>query len=279
MCENSLSSIDEIVTVDNATGVADEKFLNNNYITSNGIGGSTSDIAFSKKALHQCDADENLFLRFLELDPPCSDTQSNNSKKQSSNKPSLGRTPFTITKKLQKVGDKGFGFSIVWTHPPRIEKIETGLSAEKSGILPGDYVIFIDKYNIVTMPELDILNLIRTQGNTLILEIFRRPTRQGQGKPTTPRLLANASIQQQSFEEDTLMKPQRPWSSSAYSNASLELTKRRLQLPQVVASKEVSIYVYAHNNHFSLLVIIKSIGKTVINVDIFHLGLNYEFLR
>lgn len=248
MCENSLSSIDEIVTVDNnnATGVTDEKFLNNNYITSNGIGGSTSsDIAFSKKALHQCDADENLFLRFLELDPPPSDTQSNNSKKQSSNKPSPGRTPFTITKRLQKVADKGFGFSIVWTHPPRIEKVEQGLSAEKSGILPGDYVIFIDKYNIVTMPELDILNLIRTQGNTLILEIFRRPTRQGQGKPNQqqqPRFLANTSIQQQSFEEDTLMKPQpRPWSSSAYSNASLELTKRRLQLPQVVASKEVII--------------------------------------
>lgn len=254
MCENSLSSIDEIVTVDNATGVTDEKFLNNNYITSNGgIGGSTSDIAFSKKAIHQCDADENLFLRFLELDPPSSsDTQSNNSKKQSSNKASPGRTPFTITKRLQKVTDKGFGFSIVWTHPPRIEKVEQGLSAEKSGILPGDYVIFIDKYNIVTMPELDILNLIRTQGNTLILEIFRRPTRpQGQGKMNTQQrlLVTSTSIQQQqSFEEDTLMKSQRPWSSSAYSNASLELTKRRLQLPQVVASKEVSLL-----NSFSLI--------------------------
>jgi hypothetical protein len=245
MCENSLSSIDEIVTVDNATGGIEEKYLNNNYLVNNGIaerngmGGSSTDIAFSKKAIHQCDADENLFLRFLELDPPFSDTQSNNSRRLSTVKPTLGRTPFTITKKLQKVADKGYGFSIVWTHPPRIEKVEQGLSAEKAGILPGDYVIFIDKYNIVTMPELDILNLIRTQGNTLTLEIFRRPAKgQGQGKSNGTRLVTSAIIQQQSsFEDELPIKPIRPW--SAYSNASLELTKRRLQLPQV-ASKEVS---------------------------------------
>lgn len=256
MCENSLSSIDEIVTVDNATGGIEEKFLNNNYLVNNGIvdrdrngvGGSSTDIAFSKKAIHQCDADENLFLRFLELDPPLSPTQSNNSRRQSSVKaPTLGRTPFTITKKLQKVAEKGYGFSIVWTHPPRIEKVETGLSAEKAGILPGDYVIFIDKYNIVTMPELDILNLIRTQGSTLTLEIFRRPARQGQGKSNSTRLVTSAIIQQQSFEDDSQMKPTRPWSSSAYSNASLELTKRRLQLPQVVASKEVSKQIFQKN--------------------------------
>lgn len=226
MYGNSNSSVDEIVKAyDGATG---DKQNNN-------------DMAFSKKAQHQCDADENLFLRFLELDPPVTDTQSRQSSLGKSN--SNGRTPFTITKKLVKSPENGFGFSIVWTHPPRIEKVEAALSAEKSGILPGDYVIFIDKYNIVTMPELDILNLIRTQGNSLILEIFRRPTSQGSIKMVPPRLVTTAATNRQlSTDEESSIKPSHLWSSSAMSNTSLETTKKRLRLPQVVAiSKEVSL--------------------------------------
>jgi hypothetical protein len=96
MYGNSNASVDEIVKAyDGATG---DKQNNN-------------DMAFSKKAQHQCDADENLFLRFLELDPPVTDTQS----RQSSLGKSNGRTPFTITKKLVKSPENGFGFSIVWT--------------------------------------------------------------------------------------------------------------------------------------------------------------------
>lgn len=228
MYGNSNPSVDEIVKAnDCATGDKLNRINNN-------------DIAFSKKAQHQCDADENLFLRFLELEPPATDTQS----RQSSLGKGIGRTPFTITKKLVKNPENGFGFSIVWTHPPRIEKVEPNLSAEKGGILPGDYVIFIDKYNIVTMPELDILNLIRTQGNTLILEIFRRPTRQGSMKMIPPRLITTAATNRQmSTDEESSIKPSQFWSSSAekMSNTSLETTKKRLRLPQVQAiSKEVS---------------------------------------
>lgn len=167
-------------------------------------------MVLSKKALHQRDADENLFLRFLELDPPnapndlANTTSAANSattttttgntnttantnttttnvgssstgieRRQSGTKP-VGRTPFTMTKRLSRTSDRGFGFSIVWTHPPRVEKIEPGLSADRCGILPGDYVIFVDKHNVVTMPEADVLNLIRSQGAQLTLEIFRR---------------------------------------------------------------------------------------------------------
>lgn len=79
-----------------------------------------------------------------------------------------------MTKRLTRTEERGFGFSIVWTHPPRVEKVEAGLSADRCGILPGDYVIFVDKHNVVTMPEADVLNLIRSQGSTLTLEIFRR---------------------------------------------------------------------------------------------------------
>lgn len=142
-------------------------------------GGSTTstggDISLSKKALHQRDADENLFLRFLELDPPVEGSQRRQSASLSY-KNTNGRTPFTISKKLTRSGDKGFGLSIVWTHPPRVEKVEPGLSADRAGITAGDYLVFVDKQNVVTMPESDVLNLIRAQGNTLSLEIFRRPS-------------------------------------------------------------------------------------------------------
>ncbi|XP_033246938.1 uncharacterized protein LOC108164652 isoform X1 [Drosophila miranda] len=185
----------------------------------------------SKKALHQRDADENLFLRFLELDPPADGNAnsttsaagntggsasgaapggggaiasvicnvnanvsnanhlngaSGGGRRQStmasggsggsagSGQRQLGRTPFTMTRRLTRTEERGFGFSIVWTHPPRVEKVEAGMSADRCGILPGDYVIFVDKHNVVTMPEADVLNLIRSQGSTLTLEIFRR---------------------------------------------------------------------------------------------------------
>uniref|UniRef100_A0A0K8UG72 PDZ domain-containing protein n=1 Tax=Bactrocera latifrons TaxID=174628 RepID=A0A0K8UG72_BACLA len=140
-------------------------------------------MTLSRKALHQRDADENLFLRFLELDPP-TDTAPTNAtsatpsasggRRLSATSKTVGRTPFTMTKKLTRTAERGFGFSIVWTHPPRVEKIEPGLSADRAGIQPGDYVIFVDKQNVVTMPEADVLNLIRSQGSTLTLEVFRR---------------------------------------------------------------------------------------------------------
>lgn len=189
---------------------------------------SQQPMVLSKKALHQRDADENLFLRFLELDPPADGNAnstttgttagttgtagtgsgagaaggggsasaaansnasnanhmngggSNSSTRRCSTMPGYarsatsGRTPFTMTKRLTRTEERGFGFSIVWTHPPRVEKVEAGLSADRCGILPGDYVIFVDKHNVVTMPEADVLNLIRSQGSTLTLEIFRR---------------------------------------------------------------------------------------------------------
>ena len=225
----------------NPTSLNPVERYNNNYMN----GGSNSDIAFSRKALHQCDADENLFLRFLELDSPAkagSDTQSNNSPTRRPSivkAPNPGRTPFTITKLLQRSADKTFGFSVVWTHPIKIEKVDSGSSADKSGILPGDYIIFIDKYNIVTMPEQDILNLIRTQGDLLTLEIFRRPTKLGKLAALKNGVVTNSN---QYFEDDVALKPLIPlWSSSAYSHTSLETTKRRMQLPHVANSKEVSL--------------------------------------
>ncbi|XP_031634801.1 uncharacterized protein LOC116348077 isoform X3 [Contarinia nasturtii] len=267
MGENSQSSVDEAINNDDGLG--------------------TTPLTLSKKAIHQRDADENLFLRFLELDPPIESAtpqppptpQTGELRRKSTLKskehPAVskehpaavqshnqnGRTPFTITKKLTRTAEKGFGFSIVWTHPPRIEKVEQGLSADRCGILPGDYVIFVDKHNVVTMPEMDILNLIKTQGNTLVLEIFRRSN---SARPTTnginarvPSLTNSMNANMMATHASSLLNnnddvssefatPKQSTSSlaarpmTACSNISLTLesTKRRLQLPQVTFSKE-----------------------------------------
>lgn len=290
MGENSQLSVDEAINNDDT--------LNVGKTSTSEPSGS---IPLSKKAIHQRDADENLFLRFLELDPaietvtpapnPPNELRRKSTHKSSSSKDSVsgpsggatttgqtGRTPFTITKKLTRTADKGFGLSIVWTHPPRIEKIEPGLSAEKCSIFPGDYVIFVDKHNVVTMPELDILNLIKSQGNTLVLEIFRRspaarPTSNGVksriSNVTVSSINANNNNNSNNSNINNInnsnnsnnnnnndnneqtpefvtpkqstssLAPLRPLTACSNVSMSLESTKRRLHLPQVTFSKEV----------------------------------------
>lgn len=121
-------------------------------------------------------ASENYFLRYLELDDPTDFTNRRQSKR-SNDKPPPGRTLFTITKRLQRTPEnEDFGFSLVWTQPPIIERIEPESIAEKCGLIAGDSIIFIDKQNVVTAPKLDILNMIKQQ-NTLSIEIFRRNKR------------------------------------------------------------------------------------------------------
>uniref|UniRef100_A0AAG5D2N6 Uncharacterized protein n=1 Tax=Anopheles atroparvus TaxID=41427 RepID=A0AAG5D2N6_ANOAO len=295
MCENSQSSVDEIVSVEDAISSAMPLGAGAYATVPATVGNGTTNMAntdcpngagetlsLSKKALHQRDADENLFLRFLELDPspevaPQASASGNlpvpviprRNSVCSGSKPgnaSAGRTPFTITKRLTRSTDRGFGFSIVWTHPPRVEKVEQSLSAEKAGILPGDYVVFVEKHNVVTMPEQDVLNLIRTQGNTLLLEIFRRPqqtagqqsrTNGNRNSITGP---ASASVVGSSNainfppfnvacaatvhldEPEPSLKTAIPYgvarSSTACSNFSIETAKRKLHLPQVTFSKE-----------------------------------------
>ncbi|XP_050092653.1 uncharacterized protein LOC126575807 [Anopheles aquasalis] len=293
MCEISQSSVDEIVSMEDVSSSAIAAAPSGTSATGTVTIGSTaccadSSIELSKKAIEQRDADENLFLRFLELDPSPDGVQSSGSLPISttprrtsicSGKPTncAGRTPFTITKRLVRSGDRGYGFSIVWTHPPRVEKIEQGLSAEKAGILPGDYVVFVEKHNVVTMPEQDVLNLIKTQGNTLLLEIFRRPlqiTAQQQQKhhlgndlrnstvdiacPTTttsssgnllnftPYHMANNTML--ALDESELFLKTTPCgaerASTACSNFSVETAKRKLHLPQVTFSKESIVHQF-----------------------------------
>ncbi|KAK4881061.1 hypothetical protein RN001_004380, partial [Aquatica leii] len=183
---------------------------------------------------HQKDADENLFLRYLELDP----TEGPDAipaalqRKATGNK--NGRTPFTTTKKLMKGPKLGFGFSVVWTHPPRIERVEKGLPADKAGILPGDYIIFVDKHNVVTMPEIEILNLIKSHGSHITLEIFRRNVSRN-GSMLSVRPLPPVST---GLPSTPLQAQHRPSTVESVHTVSAECSKRRLNLPQVTFSAE-----------------------------------------
>lgn len=91
----------------------------------------------------------------------------------------------------------------------RVERVEAGLPADKAGLRPGDYVIFVEKHNVVAMPEEEILHVIRSCGNQLTLEVYRRACANG--------LLGG----------------------STSTTTSLDLSKKRLQLPQVTFSSEV----------------------------------------
>ncbi|CAL4100771.1 unnamed protein product, partial [Meganyctiphanes norvegica] len=93
-----------------------------------------------------------------------------------------GQTPYTISVNIVK-GQRGFGFSVAWTKPPRIERVEPGLPADQAGLKPGDYVIFVGNNNVVKYEEEAILEIIRQSGGVLNLEVYRR------GVSKTPRPL------------------------------------------------------------------------------------------
>lgn len=107
-------------------------------------------------------SEDSTFLRHLELEPtgPDGSVPPLPTHPTATPRPP-GRTPFTSTRRLQRASNGGFGFSVAWTQPPRVERVEPGLPAEQAGIRPGDYIIFVDKHNVVTVPEEEVLQLIR----------------------------------------------------------------------------------------------------------------------
>lgn len=104
---------------------------------------------------------DNNLLRYLELDPQVTPTKHK------------GRTTFTLTKSMVRRPGENFGFTITWMKPPKIEKVEVNSPAEASGLQAGDYIVFVGNCNIVTLSEMDILDLIVKQGDNLTFEVFR----------------------------------------------------------------------------------------------------------
>nr|CAI5835968.1 unnamed protein product [Callosobruchus analis] len=203
-------------------------------------------------------ADEHLFLRYLELDPTegpdatCAATQRTAAAAAGGGAaPRQGRTPFTHTKRLVRSRPSGgFGFSVVWTRPPRVERVERGGAADRAGLLPGDYIIFVDRFNVVTMPEMEVLSLIRSCGNQLTLEVFRRPgggggitSRNGSLPTANKRLSAScAPLSRPSTAAPPTRRPSTVCSTTAHTTVTeygaAGSQRRRLHLattPQAVA--------------------------------------------
>ncbi|KAG7197834.1 hypothetical protein KM043_001647 [Ampulex compressa] len=88
-----------------------------------------------------------------------------------------GRTPCTITRRLIRqtiVNQIPWGFSLSWGRPPRVERVDPGSPAERSGLRPGDHVVFVETTNVVTRPRDEILGLIQAATNQLVLEVYRK---------------------------------------------------------------------------------------------------------
>ncbi|KAJ3667136.1 hypothetical protein Zmor_002540 [Zophobas morio] len=219
MCE-SQSSVEEIMSLDGLD---------------NDLKKTTSKAILSEQQKY---ADENLFLRYLELDPMEGPEAIPAAMQRKATGNKNGRTPFTHTKKLAKPPKSGFGFSVVWTHPPRIERVEKGLPADRAGILPGDYIIFVDKHNVVMMPEIDILNLIRSYGSQLTLEIFRRNTSKNGSVPSVRRLNSTGTCSTTGLPVTSNLVQRRPSTVCSTNTASVDYNRRKLHLPQVTFSAE-----------------------------------------
>ncbi|KAL2738015.1 uncharacterized protein V1478_002101 [Vespula squamosa] len=91
-----------------------------------------------------------------------------------------GRTPCSVTRRLirqsaaNQVSYVPWGFSLSWGRPPRVERVDSGSPAERSGLKPGDYVVFVETTNVVTKPRDEILGLIQAATNQLVLEVYRK---------------------------------------------------------------------------------------------------------
>lgn len=71
-----------------------------------------------------------------------------------------GQTPYTLSVRVPR-GPRGFGFSVTWSRPPRVERVDPGLPAANAGLQPGDYIIFVGSLNIVRLSEQEVMAAIK----------------------------------------------------------------------------------------------------------------------
>jgi S1-C subfamily serine protease len=97
-----------------------------------------------------------------------------------------------------------WGFSLSWGRPPRVERVDPVSPAERSGLKPGDYVVFVESTNVVTQPREEVLELIQAATSQLILEVYRRS---GQGAAPGTAVLPAPSLRRPSTINPTSIQP------------------------------------------------------------------------
>ncbi|XP_050553536.1 uncharacterized protein LOC118262712 isoform X3 [Spodoptera frugiperda] len=224
--------------IETSTNDGTKENHNDKGVSTNGPASTTANQAQAVAAALQREADEHLFLRYLELDPP----EDPNAPRRA---PRNGRTPFTTTRKLIRGTAGGFGFTVVWTRPPRVERVAAGGSAERAGLRAGDYLVFVGNKNVVTSNEEEVRNLVKSAGQMLNIETFRRVPPNGVGirprltQVTIPTAESTPPPPPRSPRTTALASPAtaaRP--PTACSSTSQSLDRRKLHLPQVTFSKE-----------------------------------------
>ncbi|XP_064101580.1 uncharacterized protein LOC135212112 [Macrobrachium nipponense] len=155
--------------------------------------------------------------------PPLPNHQPANENELVGNSPQKprGQTPYTITIGISK-GNQGYGFSVKWTKPPRVERVEPGLAADRAGLRAGDYIIFIGEHNVVKYDENAVLQIIRECGETLIMEVYRR------GITKVPRGLANGYANRASISESNESHPRKRLSHITFNSEGGEQDRQNI---------------------------------------------------
>lgn len=83
-----------------------------------------------------------------------------------------GRTPFTLSRIIQKAPSESFGLEIFWTKPPQISSVKNAFD-NSDQLKRGDFIIFVGEKNVVSLSKSEVLALIEEHEDVMTLEIFR----------------------------------------------------------------------------------------------------------
>jgi C-terminal processing protease CtpA/Prc len=142
---------------------------------------------------------------------------------------------------MTRLPGENFGFTITWMQPPKIEDVKPESPAEICGLLPGDHIVFVGNHNVVTMNELDILDLIVKQGDNLIFEVFRPTSAKNSFCPIEELALLSTPISVKDFSKSIIRED-----SNEKCNGFIDLDqticetpKKRANLPKIAFNENI----------------------------------------
>lgn len=177
---------------------------------------------------------DNQLLRYLELDSLSTPTKC------------LGRTTFTLTKRMTRLPGGNFGFTITWMQPPKIEIVEPNSPAEFCELKPGDHIVFVGNTNVVSMNELDILDLIVKQGDKLTFEVFRPTSATNSLCPIEELALLSTPISVKNISKSIISEESNEKLNGPFDlgQSICETPKKRVNLPKIAFNENIGSGVF-----------------------------------